>query len=84
MAELLQKLDDRLNDPEFAETVINLLAAYEQRQDKRPDEQTKEQRVRALAWDHGYRIMHPRKNKDLYWVLCESPMTLDDIVNWLT
>jgi hypothetical protein len=60
MSELLHKITDHLEDPEFAETVTKLLAAYEQTLDKKRSEETQEQRVRALAAAHGYRIMHRR------------------------
>jgi hypothetical protein len=82
MSELLHKITDHLEDPEFAETVTKLLAAYEQTQDKKRSEETQEQRVRALAAANGYRIMHRRGGQ--YWLLLSDPMSLDGVEDWLT
>jgi hypothetical protein len=79
--QLHSRLAHYLEDPAFAETVTKLLAVFES-QDKKRSEETQEQRVRGLAASCGYRLMHRRKNKDLYWVVYEYPMSLDEVEQW--
>jgi len=69
-------------DPEFAETVMKLLADYEESRQQKRHSETQEQRVRRLAAARGWRIMHRRKSQ--YWLLASDPMTLDGIEEWLT
>jgi hypothetical protein len=74
---VLQAIDEKLVDPEFANALAQVLADYERCQARN----TEEEQVRALAASRGYRIMHRRNGR--YWVMIDRPMSLDDIASWI-
>jgi len=66
--------DDSMDDPLISDSSKDMLFAEGVRS-------RKEEAIRADLARNGYKLMHRRRGQ--YWLMLQTPMTLDGIEQWL-
>ena len=91
--DVFQQLTKLVNDPSLPPSVNNALrTARNHYLDETAREADREENdklvVRQLIKDELYEngncIMKRRRDKDQYWLMFDQPMTLDELVGWVT
>jgi hypothetical protein len=90
--DVFQQLTKLVNDPSLPPSVNNALRtarnhyldetareAYWEENDK-----VVRQLIKDALYENDFRIMKRRGDKDQYWLMFDKPMTLDELVGWVT
>jgi len=90
--DVFQQLTKLVDDPSLPPSVNNALRtarnhyldetareAYWEENDK-----VVRQLIKDALYENDFRIMKRRGDKDQYWLMFDKPMTLDELVGWVT
>ena len=90
--DVFQQLTKLVDDPSLPPSVNNALRTARNHYldetaceaDRGENHKVVRQLIKDQLYEHDFRIMKRRRDKDQYWLMFDKPMTLNELVGWVT